>query len=226
MRRADRLFQIVQLLVRHRRLTARALADRLEVSERTIYRDIADLALCGVPVVGETGVGYRLLDYELPPLMFERTEVEAVVLGLRIVESWGDPELSRNAATALAKVEAALPGSRRGMVRETRLFAPTHSGRPAVGIDLAVVRRALRESRKLRFDYRDGQDRSTRRTVRPLGLAFFGPVWVLTAWCELRDDFRSFRPDRIVRLDLLDERFEPEPGKTIEDFLRRMSAEE
>lgn len=226
MRRADRLFQIVQLLVRHRRLTARALADRLEVSERTIYRDISDLALSGVPVVGEAGVGYTLLDYELPPLMFDRSEVEAVVLGLRIVESWGDSELGRSAATALAKVEAALPGTRRKMVRETRLFAPSSFGRPRIGIDLAVVRRALREERKLRLDYRDAEDRPTLRTVRPLGLAFFGAVWVLSAWCELRDDFRNFRPDRIARLELLDERFTPEPGKTLDDFIRRMRDED
>jgi len=225
-RRADRLFQIVQLLVRHRRLTARALADRLEVSERTIYRDISDLALSGVPVVGEAGVGYRLLDYELPPLMFERSEVEAVVLGLRIVETWGDSELGRSAATALAKVEAALPGTRRRMIEETRLFAPSSPGRPAVGIDLADVRRALREERKLRLDYRDVHERPTRRTVRPLGLAFFGTVWILAAWCELREDFRNFRPDRIARLELLDERFEPEPGKTLDDFIRRMNAED
>ncbi len=225
MRRADRLFQIVQLLVRHRRLTARALADRLEVSERTIYRDIADLALSGVPVVGEAGVGYTLLDYELPPLMFDRSEVEAVVLGLRIVETWGDSELGRSAATALAKVEAALPGTRREMVRETRLFAPTSFRQPPIGVDLAVVRRALREELKLRLDYRDADDRPTLRTVRPLGLAFFGTVWVLSAWCELRDDFRNFRPDRIARLELLDERFVPEPGKTLEDFIRRMNSE-
>ena len=95
-----------------------------------------------------------------------------------------------------------------------------------MGVDLSLVRRALREERKLRLDYRDAGDRTTVRTVRPLGLAFFGPVWVLSAWCELRDDFRNFRPDRIDGLELLEERFAPEPGKTLEDYIRRMSAEE
>ena len=99
-------------------------------------------------------------------------------------------------------------------------------GRPAVGIDLAEVRRALREERKLRLDYRDARNRPSVRTVRPLGLAFVGPVWVLSAWCELRADFRNFRPDRIARLELLAEWFSPEPGKTLEDFIRRMNAEE
>ena len=226
MRRADRLFQIVQILRRGRVVTARDLATRLEISERTVYRDVADLCASGVPIESEAGVGYRLRDFELPPLMFGREEVEALVLGARIVASWADPELASAARGALAKLEAALPGDRHDLVQSTRLFAPeAWRAAPRPNRELVAVRRALREWRKLRIAYVDVSGQPSARLVRPLALAFFPPVWTLTAWCELRDDFRNFRLDRIVELELTDERFVDEPGKTLEEFVRRLEAE-
>jgi predicted DNA-binding transcriptional regulator YafY len=221
MRRADRLFQVLQILRRRRLTTARRLAEELEVSERTIYRDVADLMASGVPVEGEPGMGYTLRGFDLPPLMFTEVEIEALVLGARVVESWTDAELARAALDVLRKVEAVLPPSRRSRVRDTRLFAPTRGERPP-SADLRPLRAALREQRKIHIEYEDAQGVQTARTVRPLALAFFGPIWVLSAWCELRDDFRSFRPDRMRRLDVLADSFHAEPGKTLEDYMRRV----
>lgn len=223
MRRADRLFQIVQILRRRRLTTARHLAETLAVSERTVYRDIRDLAASGVPVEGEAGVGYRLRGFDLPPLMFSREEIEALVLGARIVESWADPGLARAAAEALAKVEAVLPRDRSHLVRDTHLFAPDDHARAEITVDLAALRAAVRESRRVRFCYTDGAGSDSERTVRALGLSFYGPVWLLAGWCELRHDFRTFRLDRMRDLEVLAGTFPREPGRTLQDFLDRMA---
>jgi predicted DNA-binding transcriptional regulator YafY len=224
MRRADRLFQIVQIL-RHRRLTtARHLAERLGISERTVYRDIRELIASGVPVEGEAGVGYRLKGFDLPPLMFTREEVEALVLGARIVQSWTDPELARAAAEAIAKIEAVLPGDRSHLVRGTLLFAPAEHFRVEISVDLAVLRQAVRECRRLRFWYTNAAGVASERSVRSLALSFYGPIWLLVGWCELREAFRTFRLDRMRDLEVL-ESVPPEPGRTLQDFLAAMEAE-
>ncbi|MEM7352463.1 MAG: YafY family protein [Acidobacteriota bacterium] len=219
MRRADRLFQIIQLLRLTRVMTAQRLARELEVSERTIYRDIRDLMVSGVPIDGEAGIGYMLRGYDLPPLMFTRDEVEALVLGVRVVQNWADPELAKAAKQALEKVEAVLPAGKDHLVRETALFAPSDPWRAEVTIDLPRLRGAVRDSQKVRFSYRDAKDVATERTVRPLGMAFYGPVWLLIAWCELRRDFRTFRPDRMQQLEVLEETFDAHPERSLESFL-------
>lgn len=222
-RRADRLFRLVQILRRGRVVTARTLAARLEVAERTVYRDVAALLASGVPIEGEAGVGYRLRHFELPPLMFTRDEIEALVLGARIVEGWADPELRVAARGVLAKVEAAMPGEADVYVRATALYAPSdHRGEapPALG----TVRHAVRDHRKLYFRYTDERGATSERTIRPLAVAFYGLVWTMAAWCELRADFRNFRIDRLADLEVLEERFELEPGKTLDDYLAKMNA--
>lgn len=222
MRRADRLFDIIQILRRRKLVRAYDLAAELEVSERTIYRDINDLMASGVPIEGEAGVGYVLRKgFDLPPLMFNEQEIEALVLGARIVESWADEELAEAAANVVAKVETVIPERLRRHMAETALLAPDDHFAEPLSFDLGQLRVALRKHLKLRFDYRDAQDRSTIRTVWPLGLSFYGPVWLLWSWCELREDFRSFRLDRIDELSILAETFAPEPGKTLRDFLKR-----
>ncbi|MDX1575609.1 MAG: YafY family protein, partial [Kiloniellales bacterium] len=201
---------------------ARELAQALEVSERTIYRDIRDMAASGVPIEGEAGVGYVLRGgFDLPPLMFDEQEIEALVLGARIVESWADQELAEAAGDVIAKVEAVIPERLRDHMAQTALLAPAAHYAEPISLDPSQLRRALRQRHKLAFAYRDEGGRATRRTVRPLALAFYGPVWLLTAWCELRADFRSFRLDRMSELEVLDERFRPEPGKTLHDMLAR-----
>ncbi|HSN86914.1 MAG TPA: YafY family protein [Thermoanaerobaculia bacterium] len=226
MRRADRLFQIVQILRRRRLTTARHLAETLGISERTVYRDVRDLMASGVPIEGEAGVGYRLRGFELPPLMFSRDEVEALVLGARIVQSWTDPGLARAASEALAKIEAALPRDRSHLVQATPLFAPDDHWQEKLTVDFTLLREAVRDSRRLRFCYTDAHGTGSERIVRALALSFYGPVWVLASWCELRQDFRAFRLDRIQDLEVLPGTFPQEPGRTLQDFLAVVGAED
>ncbi len=222
MRRADRLFAIIQFMRRHDLVRARDLGQALEVSERTIYRDIQDLMASGVPIEGEAGVGYVLkAGFDLPPLMFKEQEIEALVLGARIVESWADAQLAAAASEAIAKVQAVIPERLRGYMANTALLAPPHHYMEPISFDLPQLRQALRSQHKVHFRYRKADAEDSERTVRPLSLAYFGPVWLLAAWCELRDDFRSFRLDRIHAFRVEADRFRAEPGKTLNDFLRR-----
>jgi predicted DNA-binding transcriptional regulator YafY len=222
MRRADRLFDIVQLMRRNRLVRAQDLARELEVSERTIYRDIAALIASGVPIEGEAGVGYILRgELDLPPLMFGEEEIEALVLGARIVEGWADPGLAHAASKVLAKVESVLPDRLRGYMDAVPLDAPRDHWAAPVEIDIAALRRAIRERQKLAFIYRSKGGEVTERTVRPLLLSFYGSVWNLTSWCEMRRDFRTFRLDMVYAPRFLDELFEPEPGRTLADLMAR-----
>ncbi len=223
MRRADRLFQLIQILRRRRRLTtARDLADELEVSVRTVYRDVADLVASGVPIAGEAGLGYLLRGgYDLPPLMFTLDEIEAIVLGANIVGSWGDPRLAEAAEDVLAKIEHALPERLRQSFRDTALFAPRGHYQEEISVDLAALRGAIRQSRKVAISYRDAGGDATERTIWPLALAFYGPVWLMIGWCELRQDFRSFRVDRIAAAEILPDPYPPQPGRRLADYLAR-----
>jgi len=219
MRRADRLFRIIELLRRRRTsLTAAAIGERLGVSERTVYRDIRDLVASGTPIESEAGVGYRLrAGYDLPPLMFDGDEIEALVLGARVVEGFGDPALSRAARSALEKIASVLPKHLEPRIARTSLYVPQVRSGDASG--LGRVREALGARRKVRLKYRSENGSETERVVRPLGAFFWGRVWTLTAWCEMREDFRSFRLDRVAEIELLEEAVVDEPGRTLRDFL-------
>src|SRR5690349_8425945 len=204
MRRADRLFQIVQLLRRSRATTAAQLATELEVSERTIYRDVQDLAISGVPIQGEAGVGYALpVHFELPPLMFDAAEIEALVLGARMVQGWSDDQLARAARSALSKIENVLPESLAAQLESSKLFVPDFHVDREQRSTMVNVRQGLDQDRVLRLDYVDEQGRRSSRAVRPLGLFYWGGGWTLLAWCELRTDFRSFRLDRFAAVTML-----------------------
>jgi predicted DNA-binding transcriptional regulator YafY len=223
MRRADRLFQIAQYLRGRRLTTAAQLAEWLEVTPRTIYRDIRDLLLSGVPIEGEAGVGYRMRPgFDLPPLMFTFDEIEAIVAGTRMVEAWGSPELAKAGRSALAKIAGALPPSRRDELEQPRLFAMAFNPDPAVAAALETIRQSIARRRVLEIDYRDASNAASLRPVRPLGLYFWGKVWTLGAWCETRNDFRNFRLDRMVAITMTDRRFIEERGKSLNDFLRKM----
>jgi predicted DNA-binding transcriptional regulator YafY len=227
MRRADRLFQIVQHLRGGRLVTARLLAERLEVSERTIYRDIADLQSTGVPIDGEAGVGYLMREgFDLPPLMFNRDEVVALVAGARLIRAWGGASMARAAEEALVKIEAVLPAQDRPRVNGTAIHAPTLTMTDADRQTIDALERATETRDILSISYRDGEARDTMRDIRPLGLWFWGKVWTLVAWCELRQDFRAFRIDRIAEMRPKGERFRPERGKTLADFYRQMEMRE
>jgi predicted DNA-binding transcriptional regulator YafY len=223
MRRADRLFAIVQYLRGRRLTTAAQLAHWLEVSERTIYRDVADLAGSGVPIDGEAGVGYRIrAGFDLPPLMFSFDEIDALVIGARFVEARAGRKLASGARSALAKIAAALPADKRVALERSPLFVPGFAVDPKPGERLDALRDAITGQRFAELDYKDAGAQTTRRRVRPLALYFWGDVWTLAAWCELRQDFRNFRLDRIDDARVGPERFPDESGKRLEDFLRRM----
>ncbi|HVI52752.1 MAG TPA: YafY family protein [Candidatus Sulfotelmatobacter sp.] len=222
MRRADRLFRLLLALRGGRLVTARRLAELMEVSERTIYRDVADLQSSGVPIDGEAGLGYLLRDFELPPLMFSRAEVEALALGAAMVQSWGGHEVARAAAGALEKIRAVLPEALNRKMDQRPFHAVGYQVPDGLRSDLDRLARAIQDRRLADIDYEALDGRRSRRRIRPLGLHFWGGVWTLTGWCELRGDFRNFRVDRLRGLDVLVGNFTDEPGRTLADFLSRL----
>jgi predicted DNA-binding transcriptional regulator YafY len=223
MRRADRLFEIIQRLRRRRVVTASSLAQHFDVSERTIYRDIADLIESDVPIEGAAGVGYSLRKgYDLPPLMFNENELEALVFGARMVQNWSDADLGRAADAALSKIEDVLPAHLQRIMEDRSLWAPKDIKKTPMNFDLGHLRTAIRNSHKVRFRYSDEKGAETRRKVRPLSLWFYPPVWIAASWCELRNDFRFFRTDRMNDVEFLNEPFTQEPGKSAQDLFRHL----
>ena len=209
MRRADRLFQIVLLLDRGRAITARELAEALQVSERTIYRDVADLSRSGVPISGEAGVGYLMRPgYRLPPLMFDADELAALALGSRMVQRWADPALGRAAERALLRIESVLPKALRHDPARDALLVPGFRLPEAMRAPMTELREAIAAHRKLRIAYTRADGAASERIIHPVGLVFWGETWTLGAWCELRGDFRSFRLDRITSVAALDAHFD------------------
>lgn len=223
MRRADRLFQIVQQLRGGRLVTARMLGERLEVSERTIYRDIADLQSTGVPIDGEAGVGYLMREgFDLPPLMFTRDEIVALVVGARMVRAFGGAQMARAAEEALVKIGAVLPDSEKARIARTEIHMPDWVVGDAERASIDLIEHAIEARDVLSIGYADEAGTPSRRDIRPLGLWFWGKVWTLVAWCELREDFRAFRIDRISELARAGHGFRPERGKQLADFYRTM----
>lgn len=220
MRRADRLFQLVQILRNKRAVTARELAERLEVSERTIYRDMRDLSLSGVPWESEPGVGYRLrYSLDVPPLMFTRDELEALVLGARMLQVWGGQTLGQSAQSVLDKVEAVLPVELQARLQDGFLQVPGCIECPEVAQHLDEIRQAIYQQNYIQLAYARADGEYSDRLIKPLGLFFWGQAWTLAAWCELRDDFRHFRLDRIQHIVLKPETFTLEAGQSLQDFL-------
>lgn len=199
MRRADRLFLIIHAL-RGRRtaLPARRLAETFAVSLRTVYRDVADLQLSGVPIEGEAGVGYVLRKgADIPPLMFNADELEALVVGARFVKAFAGGRLIAGANAALLKIEAVLPPELRQRAMRSRIFAPADWNEARTGL-IDRLHNAIGKHQVLRLDYRDEAGQVSAREVEPLCLAFWGNVWTLGSWCRLRRNFRNFRVDRIA----------------------------
>ena len=221
MRRADRLFHIIQLIRGRRLTTAAYLAGRLEVSERTIYRDIADLQLQGVPLEGEAGVGYRLgAGFDLPPMMFTQDEAKALVASVRMAQVWLDSALAQGAQDALGKILSVLPVDARVAAEALAVYAPQGGLPESAQRTLQTLREAVQERRKVFINYRDLSEKASERTLRPLGCFYWGKVWTLAAWCEQRSDFRSFRVDRVTYVRSLEDRFRDEPGRTLADLAR------
>jgi len=225
MQRAERLLDLIQGLRRRRRpVTAETLESELDVSVRTVYRDIAALLRQGVPVRGEAGIGYVLdAGFDLPPLMFSPDEIEAVLVGMRWLSERADPTLARAAEDVVSKVAAVLPAHLRPILLDGALFAPAYCKDMVVDqVDVAAVRAAIRNGRKLEISYRDEAGNPSSRVIWPIGLTFFERVRMVIAWCELRQAFRHFRTDRIAELTAREERY---PARRA-DLFRRWQKEE
>jgi predicted DNA-binding transcriptional regulator YafY len=207
MRRADRLFQIIQILRRSSRpVTASELSAELEVSPRTVYRDMADLIGQRVPIQGEAGLGYILDDaFDMPPLMLTPDEIEAAVLGAQWVAARGDPALANAARDLIAKITSVVPERLRPLIAMPSMAAPAACGSAVDGIDIARTRAWIRAGRKIRIDYRDERGTTSERVIWPIVIGMFDSKRMLAAWCELRQDFRHFRTDRVVAADFLED---------------------
>lgn len=227
MRRADRLFQIIQILRRSTKpVTASQLAAELEVSQRSVYRDIADLIGQRVPIYGEAGIGYVLdRDFDMPPLMLTPDELEAAVLGAQWVADRGDAVLASAARDLISKIAASVPENLRPFIFESSIGAPTSQGGTADGLDIAQARAWIRSGRKIRICYRDEQSRDTERTIWPTIIGYAETVRLLAAWCELRQDFRHFRTDRVIAAEFLEESHRCRPGELRARWRRFMEAE-
>jgi predicted DNA-binding transcriptional regulator YafY len=214
MRRADRLFQIIQILRRSGPpVTAAALAAELETSKRSVYRDIAALIGQRVPIRGEAGLGYVLEGgFDLPPLMLTSDEVEAAVLGAQWVAGHGDAALARAARDLIAKIAATVPENLTPLILDPAARTPPAWNIPPDGIDVAQARAWMRAGRKIALSYRDGEDRASERVVWPIVIGYLDAARTLVGWCELRQDFRNFRTDRISHATFLEERFPARPG--------------
>lgn len=222
MRRADRLFQIVQQLRGGRLVTAKMLAEKLEVSERTIYRDIADLQSTGVPIDGEAGIGYIMREgFDLPPLMFTHDEIVALVTGARMVRAWGGATMARAAEEALIKITTVLPEAERRRVNRVPVHAPVFQMTLQDRENIDRLEDAVENKQVVKFDYQDAAAKPSSRAAEPLGLWFWGGTWTLVAWCQLRQDFRVFRIDRMAQLTITDQNYRPADGKTLRDFYRQ-----
>ena len=226
MRRTDRLFELVQLFRGGRLRTGQALAERLGVSLRTIYRDIDTLIASGIPIEGERGVGYVLREpIFLPPLTLTPVELEALHLGVALVRQTADPELVEAAGALMTKVDSVLPSDRPRFGHDWgfAVYGPMleHAALDA----LVTLRKAIGRREKLRLAYRSLSDEVTERVVRPLQVEYWGRVWTCTAWCELRHDFRVFRLDRVLQCAPTGDRFTAEKGKRLADYHKRLEAE-
>ncbi len=227
MRRGDRLFQIVQLLRTHKCITARQMSERLEVSERTIYRDMQDLSLSSVPIISETGSGYSIdPSYSLPPITFNEQELESLLLGARMVQAWSDRNMAAEATRAMEKIECILPHNLKHALQRKDILVPEFSIHSGVARFMPGIRRSIKQCRKVSLHYRRADGEKSTRTVWPLGLFFWGKVWTMVAWCESRNDFRQFRLDRIESCEISESEFKTGDGQTLEYFLSKVCDDE
>lgn len=218
MRRAERLFRMVQELRSRGVSRAEDLAAHFEISARTVYRDIAHLQASGLPIDGEAGVGYILRPgFDLPAMTFTFEQLDALALGLSFVEVAGDTSLSLAAKEVRAKLQAALPEPEQRKLENAPFFASRRQGH--AGPMLKTVRRAIREAEVVQLNYGDSEGSQTQRRVRPLCVWAFTDGWLFVGWCELREDFRAFRLDHISAIHLTGEHFAEEPGKNLTAYL-------
>ncbi len=220
MKKTERHFKIITFLQgRRRAVTAQQIAQEVEVNVRTIYRDVQEMMLSGVPISGEAGIGYMLdKAYHLPPMSFDIEEIEALVLGMAMVSNWTDEKMGRSAKSALDKIKGALPQKSLESLYGSALFSYRSAQYIPWTVDFSAIRSAIRERHRLHLFYQDEKGTASDRTIRPLAMVFFGPVWLILGWCELRRDFRNFRLDRIQEMKVDEDIFPDEAGKRLTDY--------
>lgn len=226
MRRADRLIKLVHFLRQRRKaVTAARIAEEFAICTRTIYRDIQDLIDSGVPIRGAAGVGYVIdKQYYLPPITFDAEELEAISLGISMVRQWTDELFAGKADSAFGKIQAALPPNLQGEIEQITTYAvPTLPPVPWT-VSFSSIRNCIRGRQLIYLEYCDEAKNTTQRRIRPLGLVFFNPVWLLISWCETRSDFRNFRLDRIKSLRVCEETFADEQDKNLAAYLNKVHA--
>lgn len=215
------MFQVVQYLQNRRLTTAKWLAEKLEVSERTVYRDIQDLMKSGVPIEGEAGVGYVLRHgFDIPPIMFTKEEIEALVIAARMAKTWAGAKLARSTQMALDKIEAVLPNNLKEELAKPRLYTPEILLNEKTAALLDELREAINAKQLISISYQRLDEELSERTIRPLGLFFWGKVWTLASWCELRQSYRSFRVDRIAEVTVSEVTFNEDDRISFDDFLK------
>lgn len=228
MRRSDRLFDIIQVLRTARApVTAAALAAELEVNVRTVYRDVATLQARRVPIAGAAGIGYVLRrGFDLPPLMFTAEEIEAIAVGARMVARTGDEGLRHAADSVLSKVTAVLPDPLRAQLAAPPVFVSASGAPVAESADLTAVRQAIRDQCKLHIAYTDGTGDQTERIIWPIAMAYYVEATLIVGWCELRQDYRHFRADRISALTVLAEHYPSDNGRLMAEWMKQQAAAE
>jgi len=217
MRRADRLIKIVHFLrSRRRAVTAHRIGEEFEICKRTVYRDIQDLMDSGAPITGEAGVGYVIdKKYYLPPVTFDIEEMEALALGISMVRHWSDEPFAHKADSAFEKIRAVLPAQLQGELEQITTYSVPNLPALPWTVSFTGLRESIRLRRIILISYSDGEKKGSLRTLRPLGLIFCSPVWLLAAWCEKRNDFRNFRLDRISQIEFCEQVFADEEDKNL-----------
>jgi predicted DNA-binding transcriptional regulator YafY len=203
-------------------VTAAEIADNLEISVRTVYRDMQDLSLSGTPILSETGKGYSLdKAYNLPPITFSEAELESLILGARMVQAWSDMHLAADATRALQRIQSVIPDHLKHAFTTTELRVPAFHIYPDIAENLPLIRKAIKATCKVRLDYERADTEKSERIIWPLGLFFWGKVWTLVAWCELRNDHRHFRVDRMANITPLTDTYTLAPEQSLETYLTR-----
>ncbi len=219
MNKTERLFQIVEIIRSRKTTTALYLANRLDLSVRTIYRHINDLCLSGIPIISETGVGYWLDDsFDMPPLMFTEEELLALSFGAKLVQQTADDYLADAASSVLQKIQQSLPMQKQQLLDQMVLHAPAGLVSADEKQKMALCREAMEKQLIVALQYSDVNGDYSERRIWPLALAFWGKVWTLAAWCEVRQDFRAFRLDRMHEIKLTKFNFQPTEQRCLKAF--------
>lgn len=226
MNRIDRLHAILTHLQSKKKVTAQEVADRFNISLRTVYRDVKALEESGVPVIGEAGSGYTIMEgYRLPPVMFTQEEASALLLGAKLTEHLTDESIKKHFNAALFKIKAVLRTSDKEHMDQLNDNIAVLSRLPAddsAGRYLVDLQKALGDKKEIRIRYQSGMDAVTDRTLEPIGLCHYGQAWHLIGWCHLRNGYRDFRVSRIQHLEILDKTFEPDSHPSLQEYLQTM----